>query len=215
MNTTFELHIWTLNDEEKEEYVKSEMEKRVKGNSRYNYNIAVELYDTFPILQEIWNYFPNEYYIRDRFRKKENSITKKENSSTSFEEKSPVEIPKEEKINALYLVGNTNFNPFTKEEFYWIKVGKTTDLYKRMKSYATHNPMLWKADYKIVFNEYLNANEQICHFILKEYGTQDTNSQEWYQVSREVYLEICTKGFSFFEEHELYKRYNFLHSLTK
>jgi len=215
MNTTFELHMWTLNEEEKNEYVKSEMEKRVKGNSRYNYNIAVELYDTFPILQEIWNYFPNEYYIRDRFRKKEDSVINKEKSSTTFEEKSPVEIPKEEKITALYLVGNTNFNPFTKEEFYWIKVGKTTDLYKRMKSYATHNPMLWKADYKIVPNEYLSSNEQICHFILKEYGTQDTNSQEWYQVSREVYLEICTKGFSFFEEHELYKRYDFLNSLTK
>ena len=107
----------------------------------------------------------------------------------------------------MYLVGNTNFNPFTKEEFYWIKVGKTTDLNKRMRSYATHNPMLWKADYKIVSHEHLNSHEQLCHCILKTYGEQE-NYSEWYQVSRETYLNICDKGFSFFEENELYKFYS-------
>ena len=211
LNATIKFQISTLEGQEKEDYIKSEMEKRIKENSKYHYDIAVELYNTFPFLQEIWSYYPHAHFIKDRFHKKVYSLKIEEDKITiSSKEIPPFETPKEDKISALYLVGNTNFNPFTKEEFYWIKVGKTTDLKKRMRGYATHNPMLWKADYKKISNKYLHAHEQICHFILAKYGIQDENSKEWYRVSRETYLTICEQGFAFFEKEELYKRYEIL-----
>ena len=207
MNITFELNMWGMNEEEQKEYIISEMERRVKENSRYHYKIAVEMYETFPILKEIWDYNPNEHFIRDRFKKKIYNITiEKDKITISAKEVPPMEVPKDSHIYALYLVGNTNFNPFTKEEFYWIKVGKTTDLKKRMKSYATHNPMLWRADYLKVSSEHLDFSEQICHHILNKYGTRDNNSNEWFEVPREIYLAICAKGFSFFEDDDLYKK---------
>ena len=207
MNITFELNMWGMNKEEQKEYIISEMERRVKENSRYHYKMAVEMYETFPILKEIWDYNPNEHFIRDRFKKKIYNITiEKDKITISAKEVPPMEVPKDSHICALYLVGNTNFNPFTKEEFYWIKVGKTTDLKKRMKSYATHNPMLWRADYLKVSSEHLDFSEQICHHILNKYGTRDKNSNEWFEVPREIYLAICAKGFSFFEDDDLYKK---------
>ena len=186
LTATIKTTIINLSEEEKEEYIKSEMEKRVKENSRHHYKIAVELYNTFPFLKKIWNYYPEEHFIRDRFQKKTYSKEK----VTSKDEIPPVTIPNKEKVTALYLIGNTNFNPFTKEEFYWIKVGKTTDLKKRMKAYATHNPMLWKADYKQMPNKCLHSCEQICHYILNKYGEQDENSNEWFEVSR-GFKHIC------------------------
>lgn len=207
LGATFEFKMWTLEGKEKEDFIKSEMERRVKECSRYHYDIAVELYRTFPILKEIWEHYPNERFIRDRFQKKIYNITiEKDKITISTEEIPPKEVPKESHISALYLVGNTNFNPFTKEEFYWIKVGKTTDLKKRMKSYATHNPMLWRADYIEVPSTQLDFSEQICHHILNKYGTRDKNSNEWFEVPREIYLAICAKGFSFFEDDDLYKK---------
>lgn len=212
LSSTFTFNLWSYNTEkEKNEYIKTEMENRIKGNSRYHYKIAVEMYETFPILHDIWDFYPNEHFIKDRFRKREYEIKINTNKITvTVDEKPPIKIPNKDKVCALYLVGNTNFNPFTKEEFYWIKVGKTTDLKKRMKSYATHNPMLWKADYKLVSKQTMHFYESACHHILNSYGTRDENSQEWFQVSREIYLSICDKGFKFFEEEELYKKYAFI-----
>ena len=102
----------------------------------------------------------------------------------------------------LYLVGSCNFNPLTDEKYYWIKVGTAKAFKKRMASYRTHNPMLWKNSYFFCEDEtqryYLESQ---CHEILnkKAIGSLSETS-EWYEVDKDTYLDICNKGFIFFKE---------------
>jgi len=101
----------------------------------------------------------------------------------------------------VYLVGSTYFNPYTHEEIYFIKVGKSNDINKRMKNYATHNPMLWKADYRVT--EYSSSLESFCQFELSKIALQVAdNTDEWFEVKREDYLNICEQGFKWFEQSE-------------
>lgn len=103
--------------------------------------------------------------------------------------------------SGLYLIGNTNFNPFTKEELYFVKVGKSVNLYNRMKTYKTDNPALFHIDYLELPREILNDNEKMSHIILYENCEEKVQyTEEWVKVSRETYLEICEKKFDYFFE---------------
>lgn len=102
----------------------------------------------------------------------------------------------------LYLVGSCNFNPLTDEKYYWIKVGVAKTFKKRMASYRTHNPMLWKNSYFFCEDEtqryYLESQ---CHEILNEKAIGSlSEASEWYEVDKDTYLDICNKGFIFFKE---------------
>ena len=68
MNITFELNMWGMNEEEQKEYIISEMERRINGGSKYHFDIAIEMYNDFPFLKEIWDYNPNERLRKDRFK---------------------------------------------------------------------------------------------------------------------------------------------------
>ena len=117
----------------------------------------------------------------------------------------------------LYLVGNTIFNPVTNEQFFMVKIGMSTNIYNRMKTYATSNPMMFHIGYKIVDCDSLNLNSypsykrkaiqsrhikefeeqyhkamEACKFCHFEYA------QEWFIVDQKTYLEICEKKFDFF-----------------
>lgn len=95
----------------------------------------------------------------------------------------------------LYLIGQTFFNPITDEKFYWIKVGSGTFLKERRKAYNTYTAMIWDIDYHIENK----LTEEECHFILMSKCIY-RHADEWFSVSREEYLEICNKGFKYFEE---------------
>lgn len=122
-------------------------------------------------------------------------------------------IPKQA---GLYLVGNVALNPTTGEVFYLVKVGMSTNLYDRMKTYSTSNPMMFNIDYLIIEDDedyskvpsyrrttlkgrkikpiekqYHKAMEKL-NFAHCEYA------EEWFVVSKETYLEICAKKFNFF-----------------
>ena len=115
----------------------------------------------------------------------------------------------------LYLVGNTAFNPHTAEPYYMVKIGMSTNIYNRMRTYASDNPMMFHIDYRTVpaqdymmlpkyerttamkrdieqyearYHQEMEAR-RFCHF---EY------CNEWYLVSKEVYMEICERGFDYF-----------------
>ena len=97
----------------------------------------------------------------------------------------------------LYLIGQCIFNPFTKEEYYLVKVGKSKDLLRRLKDYTTPNPQIFLID--CVWGEYYYEMEEIYHLIL-QYNCFGKSYQgtEWYQVSREIYLKISELKFNFF-----------------
>jgi hypothetical protein len=102
------------------------------------------------------------------------------------------------KSSGLYLIGNTLFNPMTNEQYFLIKVGESSNLYNRMKSYRTTNPMVFHIDYFTADNGIFDLEHE-CHSLMLKMGfTKTKDSAEWFLTSKETYLEICEKGFDFF-----------------
>lgn len=183
----------TLTEDEKIAEIRKEMDYRVAENTRYHYHIAVELFNTYSFLRKEWYHFPEEHFIKDRFIKK---ILLDKMGEESFPIP-PAIIPCDNETG-LYLVGQTTFNPFTKEEFYWVKIGKSdSSLSKRIKQYRTHNPALWLIEFKIGSTK----KEKLYQSILNTFGSNKDaeSSKEWYAVSREDYLKICDGGFKYLE----------------
>lgn len=50
----------------------------------------------------------------------------------------------------LYMIGQVDFNPITKEVRYIIKIGSAENIKKRMQAYRTHNPSFYIIDTKKV-----------------------------------------------------------------
>ncbi len=98
----------------------------------------------------------------------------------------------------IYLIGSTFFNPITKEEFYWVKVGQSIKISERIKGYKTENPMVWEIEFCYLPLLWVNTAETLCHEILAEKCSEVVGS-EWFAVSRETYLEICEKKFNWFD----------------
>ena len=116
----------------------------------------------------------------------------------------------------LYLVGNVVLNPITGEVFHLIKIGMSTNLYDRMKTYASSNPMMFHIDYKIIDDDAdfskvptykrttlrsrkIKPIEEQYHKAMEELNfTHFEYAKEWFIVSKETYSEICTKKFDFF-----------------
>ena len=100
----------------------------------------------------------------------------------------------------LYLIGETHFNPFTDEKFYALKIGKSDrNLSDRMKTYDTHNPMLWRIDYLNQPN--LEKTYQVM--LSKIAIARCSHNKEWYFVDRDTYLAVCNQGFSYFDVNTL------------
>ena len=196
-----------------------EMEQRVNNinrgyntsSRRYNFDIAVTLYEKNEELRDIWDYIPDAKLIKDRFIKHINNnivediievvtnpiFNHTENSNENNKHFERDDIGSD---GGTYLVANTLFNPFTHEEFYLIKVGLGKNLHDRLHTYNTYNPMLWTIDYKLIKNEGIrNRYEKLSHILLKEISIEKTDkANEWFRVDRETYLTICSQGFAFF-----------------
>ena len=122
-------------------------------------------------------------------------------------------IPKQA---GLYLVGNVVLNPMTGEIFYLVKVGMSANLYDRMRTYSTSNPMMFHIGYKIIEDDMdyskvasykrttlrgrkIKPIEEQYHKAMEELNFSHLEyAKEWFIVSKEIYSEICTKKFDFF-----------------
>lgn len=99
--------------------------------------------------------------------------------------------------SGLYFIGETHFNPFNDEKFYCVKIGKATNLAKRMKQYDTHNPMLWRIDFAVG----AEALEGHYHNLLAQIAEARCNhNEEWFFVNRMTYFKMCKQGFHFFDK---------------
>lgn len=111
----------------------------------------------------------------------------------------------------LYLVGTCVFNPTKEEEkYYWIKVGQASKFNQRMRTYKTHNPMLWKGDFFFCQDQRKRDSlENLCFTILETEAIGSLSiSSEWFEVSKETYLKICNEGFNFFKTHPFLEKMN-------
>jgi len=111
---------------------------------------------------------------------------------------------KRERKFGIYLLGDCHFDPYTDEKFYCVKVGNSsTDLVKRVNSYFSCNPYIAKVSLKELPRETSYKFEKACHELLESVSITRCpcdHTLEWFRVSRENYLEICEKGFKWFEE---------------
>jgi hypothetical protein len=119
----------------------------------------------------------------------------------NYENKLRFAAPKE---SGLYLVGNTVFNPITEEHFYLLKVGVSCNLCNRMKSYKTQNPLLFHIDYHVATEQEDDLREMECHLILLDHSISRIDKvDEWFIMPKEVYFEVCEKGFKYFYENRV------------
>lgn len=115
----------------------------------------------------------------------------------SFIEKKEADIPIDT-FTGLYLLGQTTFNPFTGQEYYYLKIGMSKDCKTRMKQYKTTNPAVWHIDFlELPFYE-LRTTEELYHIELKDTFGIDSSTTEWVLVDRYNYLNICQQGFNAF-----------------
>ena len=171
-----------------------EMQRCCSSSSRkYREGIMLSLIQENPELGKYWGYDGSQRLICERFYRKKSCSSEK----PEFEWETPFNHC------GLYLVGTTTFNPFTKETFYWIKVGKTLTLNDRIKQYKTHNPAIWVSDFfQMETSDYLEKADRLeksCHSFLKMFSIEKArNTKEWFRVSEADYLNICAKGFNIF-----------------
>lgn len=99
------------------------------------------------------------------------------------------------KIVGLYFLGEVTANPETLELFYWVKIGYSSNLASRTRNYDTHCPTAWRIDFcgdgdlEFYYHKLLGA----CCI------DRAAGNEEWFRVDRETYLEMCKKGFAYFD----------------
>ena len=76
-----------------------------------------------------------------------------------------------------------------------VKIGKSTNLPKRMDGYNSMNPLLWRCGFSKEYDK-----ETYYHSLIREKSiARCKGSKEWFIVSEETYYEMCAKGFSYFD----------------
>jgi phosphoglycolate phosphatase-like HAD superfamily hydrolase len=95
----------------------------------------------------------------------------------------------------LYLLGQTAFNPHTNQKYYWVKVGTTNNAKSRFSHYRTDTPTMYFIDW--VSHKEEAHSEEWYHHVLDAICLR-RHRFEWFQVTEEVYLKICEKGFVHF-----------------
>lgn len=78
------------------------------------------------------------------------------------------------------------------QEIYAVKIGKSSDVGKRMYMYRTHTPFAILGGMCEVKYSLLNAYEDACHIYLHRYAMPNIYcSGEWEIVNKENYEELC------------------------
>ena len=150
-----------------------------RGSLSFNARLAIKKY---------YNFIEGEGYVRV---KESNGLGVNRSDRDQFE-RNNINYPNQK---GLYLIGQTFFNPITDEKFYWVKVGEASDLKRRRREYNTPTAMIWDIEYYVGDK----LTEKGCHNKLKEICLH-RHADEWFSIPREEYLDICKRGFDWFEE---------------
>ena len=94
----------------------------------------------------------------------------------------------------LYLLASTTFNPHTKEKFYWVKVGMTTNAKGRFNAYRTSSPSIYYVDWHNG-----DTHLEVWYQNILQQLMIGRHRSEWFRVNEDDYLSICEHGFNFFD----------------
>ena len=125
------------------------------------------LYVAYDSIQQVFFYDESQVTYKKRFIRRD--LMRQNGELMPFADGINYKVPEEP---GLYFIGETHFNPYTKED-----------------------PMLWRIDYLV--NE--ENEEEYYHLRLAQIAIAKCNhNEEWFLVNRETYLEMCEQGFSYF-----------------
>ena len=169
------------------------------------YVAMVALYRKSTDVKNNWEHHPSQHCYKDRFKRcirirqtvQPKNVSRRIRKNNAFDDGINYDTPA---YSGLYLIGSTYFNPITDEKYYWIKVGRANNIDHRMSKYNTCCAMLYRIDYKCINDDdECKEAEILCHEKLFDVSLATCNhNREWFLVDRETYLEICGKGFSYF-----------------
>ena len=190
---------------------------------KYNGLAMLELVEKFPEIRNYWeidtSYFhwenrfkklrdyddiPCDYTIENRgqadYTKLLKNITKNianyRGTKPTYEDGINFTLPE---TSGLYLIGEITYNPEKDQLLYGIKVGKGSNLKKRIASYKTCGSTPYLCDYLIVPERDLNRAESMFHCALHGLCVAlNGHNEEWFFFNKETYLEITSKGFAYF-----------------
>lgn len=171
------------------------------GGRAINGWAIIDLMQKHPEIKKYWQYDDNAYRWNDRFKQIRHYMptdtTLVENSYTIVDNCiiDPItDLRQAPEVKGLYLIGQTNFNPYTDDKQYWVKVGYSANIYRRFKGgYTTTSPCTALLD---ITEE---TDEQHCHSILKQVAIgKCQQNEEWWLVDRDTYLLICNDKFAYF-----------------
>ena len=94
--------------------------------------------------------------------------------------------------DGLYFVSMIGMNP-EGQAYYLVKVGRSSNIKKRISIYASTNPMIFHNNMYITDYDKSNVDaEHNCHQYLAEraYAIAD-RTEEWFYVTEEMYFELC------------------------
>ena len=98
----------------------------------------------------------------------------------------------------LYMLGQIICNPENPEEqFFLIKVGKSTNLKQRIRSYEGANPFAKCISYIKLPKSQIDKAEVKAHVLLGNMKGTRCNGTEWYAMSEHHYIQFLKFGFSY------------------
>lgn len=99
------------------------------------------------------------------------------------------------KMMGLYFIAEVTQNPHTRETLYWVKIGYSSQLGKRVHQYDTHCPTTWRID----FCEHAELESYYHNLLGACCIDRASGNEEWFRVDEATYFEMCEKGFSYFD----------------
>lgn len=163
---------------------------------RTTYNKMVKLYKSSDVVKGSWKHHPSKHLFVERFEKIARTIVKV--VKKVFDDgKDYYNLPN---WGGLYLLGETDFDADTDEKHYWIKVGLASHMKERLSSYNTCCAMYHRIDLLRINNsDKRRKSEKMCHNVLSQIGLASCNhNEEWFLVTKEIYMAIRAQGFNFF-----------------
>lgn len=188
---------------EKQAFDTMEMLYEVLQNEEEERSTALDLMvlimQVYPIVKMKYYYNPREHRYVNRIYKVNHSFVPSPAPVPTIEENIiPKIYYKDDQFAGLYFIGQIGYNPIMNKKVYFVKVGQSENISRRIKTYLSYNPLIYynHTCLPVENSEARNIMETNCHCYLRKFAiAMGQNTSEMFQVDEEVYYQLC-KQFS-------------------
>ena len=170
--------------------------------------ICISLWENDPEVHKCYMYDENMHYMDDRFKKRDflseelailATIDMERKSLPTFHIDC-LHIDKEN-FGGLYFLGDIKYDP-TYGKLFLVKIGSSSNVGKRMRTYTTHNPMFFHSHTALECTNFYTKEKIAQAFLSRVSIGVPYFSNEWFIVEEETYFKLCDlfKDKDFFEK---------------